>query len=125
MDLGIVPDRIEDIVRALEQARSADVLLTLGGASVGKHDLVQDALRNIGIRLRFWRIAMRPGKPLMFARRHRQRIVGLPGKRGVYWGKGRERGRTPRFQRRGLPPGSSVKIQPLLPAMPWPTALPS
>ena len=56
-----------------------DILITLGGASVGDHDLVQDALKAQGFDMDFWRIAMRPGKPLMFAARERARVLGLPG----------------------------------------------
>jgi len=56
-----------------------DILITLGGASVGDHDLVQDALKAQGFAMDFWKIAMRPGKPLMFAARDRDRVLGLPG----------------------------------------------
>ena len=77
--LGIVPDKINAISRAIRKAASADVLLTTGGASVGDHDLIQAALKTEGIRLDFWKIALRPGKPLMFARSGRRRILGLPG----------------------------------------------
>jgi molybdopterin molybdotransferase len=56
-----------------------DLLITLGGASVGDHDLVQAALKAQGFAMDFWRIAMRPGKPLMFAARDRARVLGLPG----------------------------------------------
>ena len=56
-----------------------DLLITLGGASVGDHDLVQDALKAQGFAMDFWRIAMRPGKPLMFAAKERARVLGLPG----------------------------------------------
>jgi len=56
-----------------------DLLVTLGGASVGDHDLVQAALKAQGFVLDFWRIAMRPGKPLMFAAKERARVLGLPG----------------------------------------------
>ncbi len=56
-----------------------DLLITLGGASVGDHDLVQGALKAQGFAMDFWRIAMRPGKPLMFAARERARVLGLPG----------------------------------------------
>src|SRR5260370_23326448 len=56
-----------------------DLLITLGGASVGDHDLVQDALKAQGFSMDFWRIAMRPGKPLMFAAKDRARVLGLPG----------------------------------------------
>ena len=66
-------------MRAIARARDADVLITTGGASVGMHDLVREALTRSGITLDFWKIAMRPGKPLMFAPNGRQRIIGLPG----------------------------------------------
>ena len=56
-----------------------DLLITLGGASVGDHDLVQASLKAQGFAMDFWRIAMRPGKPLMFAARERARVLGLPG----------------------------------------------
>ncbi len=56
-----------------------DLLITLGGASVGDHDLVQGALTAQGFAMDFWRIAMRPGKPLMFAAKDRARVLGLPG----------------------------------------------
>jgi molybdopterin molybdotransferase len=56
-----------------------DLLITLGGASVGDHDLVQAALKAQGFAMDFWRIAMRPGKPLMFAAKERARVLGLPG----------------------------------------------
>lgn len=79
VELGIVPDNLTKIRRAIRKAASCDVLLTTGGASVGDHDLVQAALDAEGIKLSFWKIAMRPGKPLMFARQARQRILGLPG----------------------------------------------
>jgi len=78
-DLGIAPDRLAAIAEAIASARDADILITIGGASVGDHDLVQDALLKQGYRLDFWKIAMRPGKPLMFARKGRQRLLGLPG----------------------------------------------
>jgi molybdopterin molybdotransferase len=81
LDLGIAKDTfgaLEDgIARA--EAAGADVLVTLGGASVGDHDLVQSALTRRGMTLGFWRIAMRPGKPLIFGRLGRMVILGLPG----------------------------------------------
>jgi molybdopterin molybdotransferase len=79
IDLGIIPDRLPAIRRAIRRAEKADILLTTGGASVGDHDLVQQALAAEGIRLDFWKIALRPGKPLMYAKTGRQRILGLPG----------------------------------------------
>lgn len=78
-DLGIVEDKLGRIRSAIRKAESADILLTTGGASVGEHDLMRGALEAEGIRLVFWKIAMRPGKPVMFARRGHQRILGLPG----------------------------------------------
>ncbi len=81
IDLGIAGDSFQAIEAAIRQARDAgaDVLVTLGGASVGDHDLVQTALANEGMELGFWRIAMRPGKPLMHGRIGDMRILGLPG----------------------------------------------
>ncbi len=87
LDLGIVPDNVEAIGRAIDAASAsgADILVTLGGASVGDHDLVRGALMGRGMELDFWRIAMRPGKPLMFGRMHApageraMRVLGLPG----------------------------------------------
>jgi molybdopterin molybdotransferase len=67
---------IEDRIAAGAQH---DLLITLGGASVGDHDLVQAALKSLGFTMDFWRIAMRPGKPLMFAAKERARVLGLPG----------------------------------------------
>jgi molybdopterin molybdotransferase len=64
---------------ALAGAAGADVLVTTGGASVGEHDLVRQALEAEGYTLGFWKIAMRPGKPLMFATHGRRRALGLPG----------------------------------------------
>ena len=79
VDLGIVPDKLAAISRAIGKVSDADIVLTTGGASVGDHDLVQAALKEAGIKLDFWKIALRPGKPLMFARDHKRRILGLPG----------------------------------------------
>ncbi len=81
LDLGIVPDRRERIAEAVDTARrqGADVLVTLGGASVGDHDLVQATLKGVGMKLDFWRIAMRPGKPLMVGAFDDMQVLGLPG----------------------------------------------
>jgi molybdopterin molybdotransferase len=78
-NLGIVGDEVAATERAIAKAAGADILVTIGGASVGEHDLVRSALEQRGIGLAFWQIAMRPGKPLMFARSGGQRIIGLPG----------------------------------------------
>lgn len=77
--LGIAPDDKAAIGVLAEGARSADMLVTTGGASVGEHDLVQDALTDIGLELDFWQIAMRPGKPLMFGRLGDVPMLGFPG----------------------------------------------
>lgn len=81
LDLGIEPDDrallAASVRRALE-AR-ADVIVTLGGASVGDHDLVREVLTGEGMTLDFWKIAMRPGKPLMFGWFGDVRVLGLPG----------------------------------------------
>jgi len=81
LDLGIVPDdegRIRAAVRGALDA-GADVIVTLGGASVGDRDLVGAALAAEGMTPGFWKIAMRPGKPLMFGRLGAARVLGLPG----------------------------------------------
>jgi molybdopterin molybdotransferase len=78
IDLGIAPDdRAEIARRARAGLADADVLVTLGGASVGAHDLVKPALADLSITLDFWRVAVRPGKPLMFAAD--PLVLGLPG----------------------------------------------
>jgi molybdopterin molybdotransferase len=81
LDLGIAADRIDDIVAAVRRARDwgADVLLTSGGASVGEHDLVQRALAAEGLNLSFWRVALRPGRPMMHGRLGAMQVLGLPG----------------------------------------------
>jgi molybdopterin molybdotransferase len=77
--LGPVPDRLDAILAALDSAAEADVIVTSGGASVGDHDLVRPALEQWGATIDFWRVAMKPGKPLLVARRGRQWVIGLPG----------------------------------------------
>lgn len=81
LDLGIARDNHPDLAGKIEAARSAgaDVLITLGGASVGEHDLVQAALKAQGMALGFWKIAMRPGKPMMMGRLGAMVALGLPG----------------------------------------------
>jgi molybdopterin molybdotransferase len=78
-DLGIVRDDEAAIAAAAESARGGDLLLTLGGASVGDHDLVQRALTRLGFELGFWRVAMKPGKPLIHGRLGELPVLGLPG----------------------------------------------
>jgi len=81
LDLGIAADRKEAIAALVRKAVEAgvDVIVTLGGASVGDHDLIHDVLTGEGMKLDFWKIAMRPGKPLMFGRLGNIRFIGLPG----------------------------------------------
>jgi molybdopterin molybdotransferase len=78
-DLGIAPDRIDALAAAIDRARGHDLLVTIGGASVGDHDLVKPALEAAGARLDFWKVALRPGKPLMAGRLGAQLVAGLPG----------------------------------------------
>ncbi len=63
----------------LDEVGDADILLTIGGASVGKHDIVRQRLEARGLKLDFWKVAMRPGKPLMFGRLGDMRVLGVPG----------------------------------------------
>lgn len=81
IDLGIVPDRIEATAAAVRRAGdlACDVLVTTGGASVGDYDVVQQALAGEGLELAFWRVALRPGKPMMHGRLGPMRVLGLPG----------------------------------------------
>ena len=79
VDLGILPDRIEAIEGIAGHAKDADLVVSLGGASVGDHDLIQKALGPKGFALDFWKIAMRPGKPLIFGRLGETPLLGLPG----------------------------------------------
>jgi molybdopterin molybdotransferase len=79
LDLGILPDNAEALGALPERAKGADLIVTLGGASVGDHDLVRSALAPKGFVLDFWKIAMRPGKPLIFGRLGTTPFLGLPG----------------------------------------------
>ena len=81
IDLGIVADRIEDTVTAVRRARdqAADILVSTGGASVGDYDLVQRAFAHEGLVLSFWRVAMRPGRPMLHGRLGPMHVMGLPG----------------------------------------------
>ncbi|GJD44472.1 Molybdopterin molybdenumtransferase [Methylobacterium cerastii] len=81
IDLGIAGDTLPALEAAFARARSveADLLVTLGGASVGDHDLVQTALAAEGLELGFWRVALRPGKPLMHGHLGDMLVIGLPG----------------------------------------------
>ncbi|WP_333572170.1 molybdopterin molybdotransferase MoeA [Sphingomonas sp.] len=78
VDLGILPDDLDALTRAFSTVE-ADLLVTSGGASVGDHDLVRPALEAAGATIDFWRIALRPGKPMMAGRRGDMIVLGLPG----------------------------------------------
>jgi len=78
-DFGIIPDKLALTVRAIRKAEASDILVTTGGASVGDHDFIREALIAAGVKIDFWKIAMRPGKPLMFGRKGALRVIGLPG----------------------------------------------
>ena len=74
-----VPDRLDAIITALDGAADADVIVTSGGASVGDHDLLRPALEQWGAKIDFWRVTIKPGKPLLVARKGRTLVLGLPG----------------------------------------------
>jgi molybdopterin molybdotransferase len=83
IDLGNVADDLEAIIAALERALAADIVITTGGVSVGSFDFVKEAFTRLGVEMDFWKVAMKPGKPLAFgwAERGGRRIplFGLPG----------------------------------------------
>lgn len=79
MRLGIAKDDIESLATLARAGKAADILLTIGGASVGERDLVASALKSEGLELDFAKIAMRPGKPLLYGRIGSQRVLGLAG----------------------------------------------
>ena len=81
VDLGVVADRLDETIDAVRQAREvgADILVTTGGASVGEYDLVQKAFAAEGMKLSFWKVAMRPGRPLMHGQLGAMEVLGLPG----------------------------------------------
>src|SRR5215475_1806648 len=81
VDLGVAADTVEATTAGIRRARDlgADILVTTGGASVGDHDLVKTSLEAEGVAMAFWKIAMRPGKPMMHGRLGGMRVVGVPG----------------------------------------------
>jgi molybdopterin molybdotransferase len=81
IDLGIAADTVAATTEGIRRASAsgADILITTGGASVGDHDLVKQSLEASGVTMAFWRIAMRPGKPMMHGRLGPMRVIGLPG----------------------------------------------
>jgi len=81
VDLGVAADTVGATTAGIRRARElgADILVTTGGASVGDHDLVKTSLEAEGVKMAFWKIAMRPGKPMMHGRLGAMRVVGVPG----------------------------------------------
>lgn len=79
IDLGIARDTEDDLIAALDKARDMDMLVTSGGASVGDKDLIRDVFRSQGMKLDFWKIASKPGKPMMFGHLDDMPVIGLPG----------------------------------------------
>ena len=79
VDVGHAGDDLASLKRAIKDANDADILVTIGGASVGDRDFMQQALAEEGMKLDFWKVAMKPGKPLIFGRKDGQYILGLPG----------------------------------------------
>ena len=77
--LGIAADTRDALNAHIDRALNADLLITIGGASVGDHDLIAPVLEARGLSLDFWKIAMRPGKPMLYGRLGEMRVVGLPG----------------------------------------------
>jgi molybdopterin molybdotransferase len=79
LSLGIASDDYEDQREKISHGLRADVILTSGGVSVGKYDLVKDTLSQLGMRVKFWKVAMKPGKPLIFGTIGNKPVFGLPG----------------------------------------------
>lgn len=81
IDLGVVGDKLDNTIAKVRSAyeSGADILVTTGGASVGEYDLVQKAFAAEGMALSFWKVAMRPGRPLMHGKLGAMHVLGLPG----------------------------------------------
>jgi len=79
IDLGIAKDTVKSLKAKLKKGLKFDMIITIGGASVGDYDLVQKSLNELNFKLNFWKINMRPGKPLMFGQSGSTPILGLPG----------------------------------------------
>ena len=77
--LPVAKDNLQDIYKILENALDSDLIITTGGVSVGKYDLIQKALSKFKNKIEFWKIAMRPGKPLLFSKINNTPLIGLPG----------------------------------------------
>src|SRR5262249_45629936 len=81
IDLGVAADTVEATTAGIRRARDlgVDILVTTGGAWVGDHDLVKESLEAEQVKIAFWKIAMRPGKPMMHGRLGAMRVIGVPG----------------------------------------------
>ena len=79
VDLGIAEDSIKSLKSKLRKGLKFNMIVTIGGASVGDYDLVHKSLDELNFKLNFWKIKMRPGKPLMFGEAYNTPILGLPG----------------------------------------------
>jgi molybdopterin molybdotransferase len=77
--LGIVRDKSDDLLQVLNNARHFDILLLSGGVSVGDYDIVHETLQRAGVEEIFWRVKVKPGKPLFFGKMDNSLIFGLPG----------------------------------------------
>lgn len=77
--LGIARDSLEDVVSKLARAQDHDVVITSAGVSVGEHDFVKEALNQLGVEMNFWRVAIKPGKPLAVGHKGSTLFFGLPG----------------------------------------------
>lgn len=77
--LPAAPDALPEIEAALRKALEADVVITTGGVSVGTYDYVQEAFKNVGIQPEFWKVRIKPGKPLTFAQYNGKPVIGVPG----------------------------------------------
>ena len=77
--LQVARDNLQDIYEILEGALDSDLIITTGGVSVGKYDLIQKALSKFETKIEFWKVAMRPGKPLLFSKIKNTPLIGLPG----------------------------------------------
>lgn len=79
VNLGIVRDTLKGTIAAVRRGLDADILVSTGGASVGDTDFVQEAFKACGVKIDFWKIALRPGKPFMYGRKGKTHVMGLPG----------------------------------------------
>jgi len=79
LQIGIAKDKRDDLVAKFKEALRADIIVSSGGVSVGDYDLVKDVMKEVGNRMQFWQVAMRPGKPLAFGSMEGIPVFGLPG----------------------------------------------